>query len=234
MANDEAASASASASAPSPALSPEQTRALFDILTHYETYHEIASFKFPDTVSSYGYPFKHPSPEADEVPTSSSAPILQLLLTRTVLPLPGVSQLPPEFWNARVQSILARLGEAELSESYDKGAMGTRKVLATGSSAIVEMLGRGMLGGVDRKEAGADTESSSSRYDYAEADDLERAWENVVQGLVYGDLADQVFDHFVRSDDLETLSPMAEAAVRHIIFQYVPPPIYSHHKEQVF
>lgn len=211
MANDEAASA------PSPALSPEQTRALFDILTHHETYHEIASFKFPDTISSYGYPFKRPSPEGDEVPTSSSAPILQLLLTRTVLPLPGVSQLPPEFWNARVQSILARLGEAELSESYDKGAMGTRKVLATGSSAIVEMLGRGMLGGVDRKEAGADTESSS-RYDHAKADDLERAWDNVVQGLVYGDLADQVFDHFVRSDDLETLSPMAEAAVRHIIF----------------
>ncbi|GAB0134031.1 hypothetical protein EsDP_00002417 [Epichloe bromicola] len=209
MANDEAAST------PSSALSPEQIRALFDILTHHETYHEIASFKFPDTISSYGFPFKHPSPEGDEVPTPSSAPILQLLLTRTVLPLPGVSQFPPEFWNARVQSILARLGEAELSESYDKGAMGTRKVLATGSSAIVEMLGRGMLGGVDRKEPGTDT---GSRYDHAKADDLERAWDNVVQGLVYGDLGDQVFDHFVKSDDLETLSPMAEAAVRYIVF----------------
>ncbi|QPG95587.1 hypothetical protein C2857_001310 [Epichloe festucae Fl1] len=210
MANDEAAST------PSCALSPEQTRALFDILTHHETYHEIASFKFPEAISSYGFPFKHPSSEGGEVPTSSSAPILQLLLTRTVLPLPGVSQFPPEFWNARVQNILARLGEAELSESYDKGAMGTRKVLATGSSAIVEMLGRGMLGGVDRREPG--TEDAESRYDHAKADDLERAWDNVIQGLVYGDLGNQVFDHFIKSDDLEALSPMAEAAVRHIVF----------------
>lgn len=118
-----------------------------------------------------------------------------------------------------MQSIMSRLGEAELSESYDKGAMGTRKTLATGTSALVEMVGRGMLGGVDKLELST---AKDGKYDHGSADDLERAWGDVIQGLVYGDLVNELFDHFVHSDDMETISPTVEASARHNIFQFVP------------
>ncbi|KHN97594.1 uncharacterized protein MAM_04609 [Metarhizium album ARSEF 1941] len=251
------ATTTTAASSPGPAtgLSLRQTRALFDILTHYETYAEISSFKAPGAIASYGFPFRKESamttttttpcatapstPRArtpiawfsssearKERPAStksldgeddrdyvSTSPILQLLLTRIVLPLPGIGDIPRSFWNVRVQSIMSRLGEAELSESYDKGAMGTRKTLATGTSAVIEMLGRGILGGVDKQESSVD----DSEYHDASADDLGRAWGNVIEGLVYGDLVDQLFDHFVHSDDLESLSPTVKASVRHNI-----------------
>ncbi|GAO13491.1 uncharacterized protein UV8b_05757 [Ustilaginoidea virens] len=151
----------------------------------------------------------------DNSQMASAAPILQLLLARVVLPLPGVSSLPRDFWSVRIQNLLARLGEADLSESYDKGALGTRKVLATGASALIEMIGRGLLGGVDKTDSSAATKSS---YNLADADDLEAAWGEVMQGLVYGDLVNQLFRHFVESDDLEKLSPTVEASARHNIF----------------
>ena len=240
-------------------LSARRLRALFDILTHYETYDEITSFKRPEAITTYGFPFRRttvlpttpmvtaPSTPRVRTPVSffsafgagksssapvdsqdadddededqtapSSSPILQLLLTKILLPLPGVKDFPKEFWSVCMQSILARLGEAELSESYDKGAMGTRKVLATGSSVILEMLGRGLLGGVDQREV-----SSTAEYDHTSANDLERAWGDVIQGLVYGDLVNQLFDHFTLSDNLETLSPTVETSARHNIFQFV-------------
>lgn len=241
-------------------LSPSQIRALFDILTHYETYAEISSFKSPEAITSYGFPFKKTtavsttplatapgtprvrtpisffssSDSRKQSPVSSTksleddsdsaqdvlstSPILQLLLTRIILPLPGVSEFPRSFWSIRVQSIMARLGEAELSESYDKGAMGTRKTLATGTSALVEMVGRGILGGVDRES----NTVKDGKYDHGSADDLERAWGDVVQALVYGDLVNELFDHFVHSDDMETISSTVEASARHNIFQFVP------------
>lgn len=265
-------------------LTETQTRAIFDILTHHETYAEITGFKSSRAVTSYGFPFKsttllpttplstapntprirtpvlsfssrdsaklsnnhHRVPgdqdgdggdgnDDDELSSTrqltSTSPILQLLLTNIVLPLPGVNQLPREFWSVRIQSLLARLGDADLSDSYDKGAMGTRKTLATGSSAVVEMLGRGVLGGLEKnvtgtatgngKGEGDDGGSADAKYDHGSADDLERAWGNVRQGLVYGDLVDQLFDHFIREDDLETISSTVEASAKHNIFQYV-------------
>ncbi|KAG5961156.1 hypothetical protein E4U57_007813 [Claviceps arundinis] len=267
-------------------LSPAQITALFDILTHHETYREITAFRFPDAITRFGYPFEedaavsaagagagagaktaalslcgldgggardfdidHKDQKMNRQKRSQSqkehkdqqenknqsrdpsAPLLQSLLTRLLLPMPGLSDLPPAFWTSRLQTLLARLGQADLSESYDKGALGTRKVLATGCSALLEMLSRGLLGGLPRGEgtsrdegsAGPGTESglkadeNGKQYDLNKADDLERAWENVLQELVYGDLVDQLFDHFGKEDDLETLSPMVEASVRHNI-----------------
>ncbi|KND88992.1 Uncharacterized protein TOPH_06272, partial [Tolypocladium ophioglossoides CBS 100239] len=244
-------------------LTREQTRALFDILTHHETYAEIEAFKFPDTVTNYGFPFSRttvaPAPQQqqagrwwksasatttpmgtapstprvrtpvppanttsepsseesddgeDEKQQPSSSPLLQTLLTQFVLPLPGVRALPREFWSVRVQGLLARLGEAELSESYDKGALGTRKTLATGASAVVEMVARAALGGVERAHESAD-EEARGEYDCDRAEDLARAWEDVVQGLVYGDLVDGLFDHVARTEDLEGYSPAVKAA----------------------
>jgi hypothetical protein len=251
-------------------LAPEQVHALFDILTHYETYAEIQGFKSPDAITGYGYPFarKLVEPETTQsAPPStgwrswagtpansrpgtpkgkdakdtkepasndgnddnkpSTAPILQAMLNRFILKLPGIRDLPREFWSVRVQGLLTRLGEAELSESYDKGAVGTRKVLATGSSGLLEMVSRGVLGGVkqthpldkslDKKDGG------KSEYDRTKATDLVKAWNDVVEGLVYGTLADEMFDHFSKTPDVESHSPVIGAAAEYAIIQYVVP-----------
>lgn len=260
-------------------LAPEQSRALFDILTHHETYAEIEAFKFPGAVTGYGFPFASttvapqinsvlqtnpnagwrswagtPANSAPGTPRSrtpvagfrgstvdkestsvegndqsvgddqmSMSPVLQTLLSRIILPLPGVRELPREFWSVRVQGLLARLGEAELSDTYDKGALGTRKVLSTGASGLVEMVGRGAFGGIQRRHDGNQQPKKSGgkkkEYDLSKADDLVRAWDDVVEGLVYGDLVDQSFDHFSKTADLESLSPTVEAAAQYAIIQ---------------
>ncbi|ODA81250.1 hypothetical protein RJ55_04214 [Drechmeria coniospora] len=272
---DGVADASADAAALVVGLTAEQTSALFDILSHHETYSEIEAFKRPETVRRYGFPLSVPlsvttqelrrqlqqqPPSPPQPPSSfaaftgrfrsarttpgstapgtprpqtpvppdgdacsvssnrpardddegpSSVPLLQLLLTRFILPLPAVRDLPSEFWNERVRGILLRLAEAELSESYDKGALGTRKTLATGSSAVLEMLGRGALGGVPR---GTEVPGERRDYDTSKAEDLARAWDDVVVDLVYGDLIDGFFNHASRTDDLESHSPAVKAA----------------------
>ncbi|KAG5979974.1 hypothetical protein E4U55_004533 [Claviceps digitariae] len=249
------------------ALSAEQNTALFDILTHYETYREIAGFRSADAVTGYGFPFEDAAGLCDECVGEeeeeeddeeeaeeeeeeaeeeqqeehkeqkqqnhqhhnhhhhpSTSPLLHLLLTKLLLPLPGLNHLPRPFWTTRLHTLLTRLAHADLSDSYDKGALGTRKVLATGAAALLEMLARGLLGGwvdgeekhADGDERGdghADTGTANAQYDLSRADDLERAWQNVLQGLVYGDLGDRVFGHFVGSDDLEAMGGMVEASI---------------------
>lgn len=272
-------------------LTSQQTEALFDILSHQETYAEIVAFKFPDAVTRYGYPFeqvtsvppqstttttttsgksanstplttapttprsKTPEPAArkdDDADTEAEAnadadadaaasslsnlslseavggsfgetPILQSLLTRYVLPLPGVRDLGPDFWSRQIQGILARLGAAELSESYDKGALGTRKTLATGASALLEMLGRGSFGGITRRSD--DTQDDNAEdlreklYDEHRAEDLEQAWHDALQHLIYGSLVDDLFTHMSKTQDLESLSPMVKASADYSIVQ---------------
>ncbi|KAF4337388.1 px domain protein [Fusarium beomiforme] len=239
-------------------LAPEQVHALFDILTHHETYAEIQGFKYPDAVKDYGYPFSRTTVEPqttqsappstgwrswagtpvssrpgtpkqgaakevketrseDDEKKPSSAPILQAMLSRFILKLPGVKDLPREFWSVRVQGLLTRLGEAELSESYDKGALGTRKVLATGSSGLLEMVGRGVLGGVKKTSQQEKSPDKKVEYDRTKAADLVKAWDDVVNGLVYGTLADEMFGHFSKTADLEGHSPVIGAAAEYAI-----------------
>lgn len=221
-------------------LTPRQLHALFDVLSHHETYSEIESFKSSQAVRDYGFPFTRTQPAAtstsgtpsagtprartpvpldltdEDDPTPSATPVLQTLLTRFVLPLPGVKNLPREFWAVQIQGILARLGDADLSESYDKGALGLRKTLATGAGAVIEMLGRGAFGGVPKTEKKGDAVRT---YDSENADDIEEAWEDIMYGLVYGDLVDEVCKHAAETDDLEALSPAAKAAAEYAIVQ---------------
>lgn len=256
------------------ALTPEQTHALFDILTHHETYAEIVAFKYPEAVTGYGYPFKsvtrlaEPSPsplpqassrsslatsasasgspgsrstlqsgdgkvkstpgsdkggspdESGDEKKGSTSPILQTLLTRFVLHLPWLRDLPGVFWSVRLQGILARLAEADLSESYDKGTLGLRKTLATGASTLVEMVARGAFGGVKRAvPPGAEENPETAAYDHDQASELERAWNDSIQHLVYGDLAHGMFSHLAQTSDLEAYSPTAKAAAEYIIVQ---------------
>jgi hypothetical protein len=252
--------ASADEAPPAQELTPAQVHALFDILTHHETYAEIEGFKSADAVEKYGYPFssvtRTPSmstsksvsavntpsgtprsrtpvpPTAEEedadsdLARPSESPILQTLLTRIVLSLPGVNNLPRHFWSVQVQGILSRLGDADLSESYDKGALGLRKTLASGAGSIIEMLGRGALGGVPKKEGAIEKATDQKAvYDLKKGEDLERAWDEMVQGWVYGDLVDECCTFASKSEDLESFSPAAKAAAEYAIIQYVSTPI---------
>ncbi|KEY69022.1 hypothetical protein S7711_03323 [Stachybotrys chartarum IBT 7711] len=234
-------------------LSPEQTRALLDILMHHETYAEIESFKHPETVTKYGFPFSSgrgaasrsdspasahskgghsrdssrgssPTNAGDEPPSES--PILQTMVTRFVLRLPAIKTLPREFYSVGLQGLLARLGEAELSESYDKGALGTRKTLSTGSSSFIEMLGRGAMAGVPRKGTETNASNQLGQYDHSKAEDLERAWDDVVQACLYGNLAEEIRDHLIKTPDLEAYSPTIAAAADYVIYHLAT---FCHH-----
>lgn len=200
-------------------LTPEQLHALFDILTHHETYAEIESFKKPEAVATFGYPFAPLTPDAG----AGNTPVLQTLTARFLLDLPSFRDLPQEWWSNRIAGIIARLAEHELSESYDKGAMGTRKTLSTGSSAVLEMLGRGHFGGVKPLPNRANRYKT---YDRSRAESLEEAWTDILDGLIYGTTMNEAWDHMGTSADLEAFSPGAEAAVDYIIIQYVFPSVF--------
>ncbi|KAL7912160.1 PX-associated domain-containing protein [Trichoderma velutinum] len=282
MEAEKAAEAPASASEPTHSsttttrtLTEEQTRALFDILTHRETYAEIEGFKAPDAVTGYGHPFARTmlrqtasavgTPKAgtprsrtpvsfwrrgrgaedktddgkseidgdggdeadsdDEAGAESTSPLLQFMLTKLVLPLPGVRDLPAGFWNVRVQGLLARFAEAELSESYDKGAMGTRKTLATGASSVLEMVARGILGGVVRAGEGKGGEKESE-YDETKAEDLLRAFGDVLEDWAYGDLMERLSQHVTATEDVESFSPAVKAAMNYAIINVAT---FAHH-----
>ncbi|KAL2022488.1 hypothetical protein VTK56DRAFT_5317 [Thermocarpiscus australiensis] len=197
-------------------LTCSQLHSLFDILTHHETYAEVESFKDPRTISEYGYPFTRHSQGSDggpEYSKDSSAPLLAGVLRSIVLSLPGVRDLPPEFWHVRFQGILEKLAAAELSESYDKGVLGTRKTLATAASVLHEAVSRGVLGGT---ENGA-KRNLQGKHDQSKAQDLARAWEDVVHELVYGNLVDELFTCTSERQSLEEHSPGVQAVVDYII-----------------
>lgn len=171
-------------------LSPEQAKALFDILTHQQVYKEIEDFKYPGAIHNYGPPFQ------DSV-TSPQSPILQTLVSKFLLKLPGLRDVSPEFWKGRVDTLIDELSEAELSESYDKGILGIRKTLATAISALIEYPARGVLGGFPKEEV-----KRSAKYDTSNPDDVLQAWKDCVQKAVYGDLVDELFDKAAETDDL--------------------------------
>ncbi|CAK7205290.1 hypothetical protein SEUCBS139899_008059 [Sporothrix eucalyptigena] len=219
-------------------LSAPQLHALFDILTHHETYREIQDFRDPDTIFGYGTPFverrrpmaptkdgkdSQDTKEAEEKYASqSSAPILHMLFNKTVMTLPPARTLPQAFWHTRIQGMVAQLAEAELSESYDQGALGTRKMLATASSALIESLGRGALGGYPTDEKDEKRGRLADRtYDTTTAADFARAWDDVLRAMVYDDLVDELFAYCAAQehaqDSVEGHSPAVRAAADYII-----------------
>ncbi|KAF4582829.1 hypothetical protein GQ602_005973 [Ophiocordyceps camponoti-floridani] len=156
------------------ALRPEQRRALFDILTHHQTYAEIQAFRRPETVTNYGFPIgKSSSSSFDDDDDENdkkklgrgSAPVLQMLLRRFVLPLPGIRDLPQEFCNSNGNG-------TGTDEDDDGGTTGRR---------------------------------------------LASAWDEVLQGLVYGQLVDVLIDHITKTEDFESYSPTVASAVDYII-----------------
>jgi len=194
-----------SSSAP---LAPAQTHALFDILIHHQIYAEIEAFKYPTTIDQYGHPFR----KADGVQTTS--PLLQNMLNKFALTNPALKNLDSSFWQDRIQTLVARMAEAELSESYDKGAIGSRKALATATSSIAEYIGRGMLGGypvAPKKDDG------KKQYDTSKPGDVLEAWEECARSFIYGDLLDHLLEKVTATDKLEDHTSLVQAGHEFIL-----------------
>ena len=186
-------------------LSPQQAHALFDILTHYETYAEIQALKEPKTASDFQVPG-----EAEKVERSKS-PILQILLHKFIYILPGLGDVVPDFWS-NVKQLLVALAQGNLSESYDKGSIGIRKTLSTATASIVEAVSRGCLGGYPRH-----TEHKERRYNTSDPDDVVAAWDEFLQQTIYGDMLDRLFAKATETDQLSDYEPLIQAAHQYII-----------------
>lgn len=180
-------------------LSNSQTAALFDVLTHYNTYAEIREFRNPGSLDHYGPPFTF------EAGKPSTSPALQALVSSFLLNLPGLNNLPEKWWNVQCQEIIEALEKANLSESYDKGVIGSRKTLATAISALIEYPVRGTYGGFP------EAKDRDANYDVAKAQDLSRAFRHFMNDAVYGNVLDELVQRTAETDKLEDHEPLTRA-----------------------
>ncbi|KAL9104142.1 MAG: hypothetical protein Q9163_000889 [Psora crenata] len=196
---------------PSSELSFEQLHALFDILTHHETYAEIEAFKLTATIKNFGDPLQSDTP-ASQI----SSPLVSILLHKFVLVLPGLRDVNPEFWSQHIPALATALADANLSESYDKGSIGIRRTLSTAIAAIVESVSRGVLGGF-----AAGTSSPGRQYDTAKPEDVQEAWNDFLQQLITGDLLDRIAAKAAETDQLSEHESLVQAAHQYLIIMFV-------------
>ena len=181
-------------------LHPIQSAALFDILTHYNTYAEIRDFRLPGSLDHYGPPFSAASKEP------SRTPALQGLVSKFILNLPGLKDVSEDFWKIQIQDIIQELELANLSESYDKGIIGTRKTVATAISALIEYLVRGTVGGFSK------VQNVSHQYDLSNAEDLSRSFRDLMDEIIYGDILERLVRKTAETDQLSDHEPLVQAA----------------------
>jgi hypothetical protein len=190
-------------------LTPAQTHALFDILIHHQVYSEIEAFKYPTTIDQYGYPFR----KADGV--QSTSPMLQNMLTKFALCNPAIRNFGEAFWADKIQTLVARMAEAELSESYDKGAIGSRKALATAASSIAEYVARGMLGGFSVTKKTED----KREYDKSKAEDIIEGFNDLMHDVIYGDALDELCEKVKATPRLEDHTSALQAAHEYMLLK---------------
>lgn len=188
------------------ALTAPQLNALFDILTHNETFHEIREMRYEANVARFGPPFTPPQQGP------SPFPMLQLMASKFI----GRSVFTEQGW-ADLLTMAQRLCTANLSDSYDKGTMGLRKQGAAGMSSGLESVARGVLAGAPRNPNVNFATLNTKQYDRKNAAHLEQAWEDAVQGMLYGDLLDRVFEAVQKSPDLDDVPPVARAALDYLM-----------------
>lgn len=187
------------------ALSPHQSAALFDILSHDNTYAEIRDFKHPGSLKHYGPPF------AVEKGKPSTSPSLQTLLSKFVLTLPGLKDVPRDLWKVQVYQLIEELEKANLSESYDKGAVGSRKTLATAVSALIEYPVRGTVAGVTK------IPDPKHDYDLSNADDLGHAFRNFMDASIYGTALEDLINKTAQTDKIADHEPLTQAVHEFIL-----------------
>ncbi|RMD43368.1 hypothetical protein DV735_g1774, partial [Chaetothyriales sp. CBS 134920] len=180
-------------------LDASRSSALFDILSHYDTYAEIRDFRYPGALKHYGPPFQ----AQDGRPSTS--PALQTLVGNFLVTLPSLKNVSEDFWKVQVEEIIENFAHANLSESYDKGAIGLRKTLATAISALVEYPVRGIYGGC------AQIDDSNPHYDLTSAEDLARGFQDFVNGSIYGTALEDIAKTGAETDNLDDHSDLAKA-----------------------
>ncbi|KAI8943726.1 hypothetical protein NX059_001705 [Plenodomus lindquistii] len=188
-------------------LTAAQTHALFDILIHHQIYAEIEAFKYPTTIDQYGYPFRK------EDGVQSTSPLLQVMLNKFALCNPAIRGFGESFWQDKIQTLVAKFAEAELSESYDKGAIGSRKALATAASSLAEYVARGMLGGYPVSKG----QEAKQNYDTNKPEDVIQGFDDLMHGVIYGDLLDDMFDKVKATGKLEDHASVVQAAHEYIL-----------------
>lgn len=187
-------------------LSDSQLGTLLNILFHDEVYREIEAFKKAKAIQEYGGPFQ---PGA-----RSTTPVLQALFAGFALSLPGLNNVQSTFWTDRVLPLISDLSDANLSESYDKGILGQRKTVSSAISALLEYPAHGYFRGLEERP-----QSGSGTYEVSDPDDLEKAWHDFLQRLVYGDLINDVFAKAAQTDQLDEHTPLIQAAHRYIVLK---------------
>ena len=181
------------------ALTPDQSYALFDILSHAETYQEIRDFRHPGSLKDYGPPFDTPSQKI------SSAPGLQALVSRFLSRLPGLKDVPDDFWKVQIATIIDDFEKVNLSESYDKGILGSRKTVSTALSALIEYPLRGTFGGFQQLK------NYEKNYDLSKAEDLSRAFRDFLNETVYGGIIEETVLKASETDQLTDHDPILQA-----------------------
>lgn len=181
-------------------LSPAQSAALFDLLSHHNVYSEIRDFRIPGSLEHYGPPFQ----VQEERPSTS--PALQGLVSKFLLNLPGLKDVPDEFWKVQLHDIIEELERANLSESYDKGVVGTRKTVATAISALIEYPVRGTSGGFSK------VQDPDHNYDLSKPEDLSKAFRNLMDASIYGTALDDLIEKTAQTDNLADHEPLIQAA----------------------
>lgn len=187
-------------------LSNAQSKALLDVLSHYEVYQEIHDFRLPGTLDAYGPPFRHKPGQP------STTPSLQTLVTTFLTTLPGFRDVSQDFYRTQIETIISDLEKAELSESYDKGNLGIRKTLATAIAALLEYVVRGVYAGFNRPDAVPKAELDPASYDTTSAQDLQRAFRDCMQQAVYGNIINEIFDKTAQTDKLSEHSALVQAS----------------------
>ena len=196
-------------------LTPEQLRALLDILTHHEAYAEIEALKYESSIENFGTPVQRES-----TGTHTSSPLIRLLLHKFILVLPGLRDVDGAFWTDEVPSLVAALASRNLSESYDKGSIGIRKTLSTAIAALIESVSRGVLGGFSAPESPLSRKIRS--YNASVPMDIQVAWDDFLQGIIYGDLLDSLLAKTAETDQLSEQNELVRATHEYILIMFVP------------
>lgn len=198
------------ANGPQPGLTPAELEALFNILTHAQTWDEVRDLRYEQNLAKFGPPFTPANGGA------SPFPLLQQLTATMLSP----TLFTPEGWAGQM-ALGQRLAAVNLSDSYDKGFVGLRKEAATGWAAGLESVLRGLLVGRARDPTVDLATLHTKTYDRSDAKAVEQAWDDCVQGLLYGDLLDRLFDNVKTSASLDDVPPVARAALDYLMVWYV-------------
>ena len=192
-------------------LTPKQLHALLDVLTHHQAYSEIESFKISTSIRTFGRPFG-----LDINGQDASSLLIQLLLRKFILILPGLRDVDPHFWSDGIPKLATALADANLSESYDKGSIGIRKTLSTAVASLAEAVSRGILGGFTARKYSTKPCSEPGTFE-----DLEEAWTDFLHQSLYGDMLNRLLAKTSQTDQLSQHEPCVQKAHEYVLIMFV-------------